>query len=434
FTTMVAVVTCLVFGLFPAIQSARTEPAVALKLGARGLTADRGRFSFQRFLVASQTALSLVLLVCALLLVQSFRNLVTLNPGFRQDGVFHVTLAINRLNVPVERRQSFKQELVERVKAIPQVEGAAMTSHLPLGGGAWSLGVRVPNAHGEQEGHSRFTWVSPGYFATMEIPLLAGRDFGRHDTATSPKVLVVNETFVRRFLTGLNPIGAMVRSVAEPGYPDALYEVVGVVKDTKYAGLREVIPPIAFTPSSQLPNPGTFARIAIRTSAPLDEVMTAVRQSLGEALPEIPIGMSVLRTQVSERLMRERLLAWLSSSFGALAALLAMIGLYGVISYTVVRRRNEIGIRLALGAQRGAVLKLIIRQGLALALPGIALGLAAAFAATRVLSSLLFGVTATDPYTLIGVSALLSTVALLACYVPARKAASVDPLVAIRHE
>jgi putative ABC transport system permease protein len=434
FTAAVAIITCLVFGLLPSIRSSRTEPSAVMKLGGRGLTADREGFSFQRFLVVSQMAISLVLLAGALLLVRSFLNLITLDPGFRQDGIIFATFSLDRLRLPEERRQGFKQELVDRIKLIPQIEGAAITTRMPLDGSGWSLGVRVPGAQGEKESYSRFAWVSPGYFSTMEIPILAGRDFDLHDTANSRKVLVVNETFVRQFFNGASPIGAMVRSLPEPTYPAAHYEVVGVVRDTKYSSLREEIPPIAFAPASQLPNPGTLTRIAIRTSTPLEGVIAAVRQSLGEAIPQIPIGTTVLREQVRQRLVRERLMAWLSGFCGALAVMLAVIGLYGVISYMVARRRNEIGVRLALGAQQGDVVKMVIRQGLALAVPGIALGMAGAFAGTRVLSSLLFEIAPTDPGTLIGVSALLTGVTLLACYIPARRAASVDPMVVLREE
>jgi putative ABC transport system permease protein len=434
FTATVAIATCVVFGLLPAIRSSRTEPSAVMKLGSRGLTSDREGFSFQRFLVISQMAISLVLLAGALLLVRSFWNLITLDPGFRQDGIFFATFALDRLRLPEERRQGFKQELVDRIKSIPQIEGAAITTRMPLDGSGWSLGVRVSGAQGEKESHSRFTWVSPGYFSTMEIPMLAGRDFDLRDAATSPKVIVVNETFVRQFFNGASPIGAVVRSLAEPTYPAAVYEVVGVVRDTKYSSLREEIPPIAFAPASQLPHPGTLARIAIRTSAPHDGVIAAVRRSLGEAIPEIRIETTVLRAQVRQRLARERLMAWLSGFFGALAVMLAVIGLYGVISYMVARRRKEIGIRLALGARQGDVVRMVIRQGLALAAPGIALGLAGAFAGTRVLSGLLFGIAPADPGTLTGVSALLTAVTLLACYIPARRAASVDPIVVLREE
>ena len=239
FTAAVAAATCAVFGLAPALRSSRAEPGAAMKTGGRGLTAGRERFSFQRLLVVSQIAVSLVLLVGALLFVRSLRNLVTFDPGFREKDILIAYVSFYRLHVPEARRELFQRDLLERVRAIPLVESAATTTNVPLSGSSWTLGVRRTTARGEQTGSSKFTWVSPGYLRTMDVALLAGRDFDGRDTATARRVAVVNQTFVRRFLGGANPIGAVLRTVAEPNYPEAEYEIVGVVQDTKYAGLRE---------------------------------------------------------------------------------------------------------------------------------------------------------------------------------------------------
>jgi len=264
--------------------------------------------------------------------------------------------------------------------------------------------------------------------------LLSGRDFNEHDTATSPNVALVNETFLRRYLGNANPIGATVRTGAEPGYPEATYEVIGVVKDTKYGNLRQEIPPIAFAPAPQHPISGPWAAAVVRSSEPLPGVIAAVKQRVAELDPTIRMGTSVLRTQVREGLVRERLMAWLSGFFGVLAAVLVMIGLYGLLSFVTLTRRNELGIRLALGARRGNILWLVLRQGLKLASIGVAIGLAGAFALTRLLSGLLFGINPTDPATLIAISLLLIAVASLACWLPARRAARVDPMEALRYE
>jgi predicted permease len=294
--------------------------------------------------------------------------------------------------------------------------------------------VRVTGAQGEKDGWSKVAWVSPDYFKTLEIPILTGRDFSKMDTATSPKVALVNENFVRQWLGGANPIGARMRTGAEPGYPEAIYEIVGVVRDTKYGKLQSDIPPMAFAPASQLPNSWPGATFVIRSSAPQDGILTAVKRRVAGLDPSIHLGTSVLKTQVREGLARERLLAWLSGFFGVLATVLVMVGLYGLVSYTTLLRRNELGIRLALGAQRGSILWLVLRQGLRLAVVGVILGLVGALALTRFLSSLLFDLKPTDPATLIATSLLLVAVASLACWLPARRAAKIDPMEALRHE
>src|SRR5499426_1098082 len=244
FTASIAILTCVIFGIVPALRASQIEPVSAMRSGGRGLT-NRERYSFQRFFVIGQIAISLALLVGALLFVRSFRNLISLDAGFRQDGILFVNADFGRLRLPADRILAFQSNLLEQIRSIPQVESAATSTCKPLAGPCWSLGVHAPGAQGEQEGGSRFTYVSPGYFKTMEIPVLAGRDFNDFDTATSRQVVLVNQTFARQFFANRNPIGALVRSVAEPNFPETLYEVIGVVKDTKYANLREDIPPIA---------------------------------------------------------------------------------------------------------------------------------------------------------------------------------------------
>jgi predicted permease len=283
-------------------------------------------------------------------------------------------------------------------------------------------------------GASKFTYISPDYFKTMEITLLAGRDFNEFDTASSRKVAVVNETFVERFFADQNPIGAVIRSIAEPGYPETLYEVIGIVKDTKYSDLRDEIPPGTFIPATQHPAPRPGLVMAIRSSAPLKDVIAQIRNRLGTMSPELRVYFSIFEDQISQRLIQERLMAWLAGFFGALAAALAMIGLYGVISYMILKRRNELGIRLALGASRARIILLVLRETLRLLLIGLILGTIASVAVAKGAAALLFNLSPYDLPTLIISILSLALVAGLASYVPAWRASRVNPVVALRHD
>jgi predicted permease len=432
FTGFIAVLTCLIFGLVPAFRSSRAAPGAVLKSGGRGTTMGRERFSFQRWLVVTQIAVSVVLLVGALLFVRSFWNLVTLDPGFRQRGILVAVLDFRRLGFSPERTDAFIRESLAQIRALPQVESAATSTHVPLNGGAWNwnLGVHIDGL----DGSSKFTWVSPEYFQTMGVPLLAGRDFDDRDKRTSPKVAVVNEEFVRRYLFGQNPIGKIIRTTAEPGYPESEFEIVGMVKDTKYSELRDPSPPISYAPADQFPDPGGWTVLFIRYSSPPPAVMSAIREKLGAANPRMSIEFHVLETDVQNGLMRERLMALLSGFFGAVAALLAMVGLYGVISYIVAMRRNEIGIRMALGASRGSVIRIIVRQTLTLLGVGVSSGLVLSMAAARGANSLLYGMQANDPLTLLSAAGFLSAVAVAASYIPAYRASRVEPMNALRYE
>jgi predicted permease len=430
FTGTVTILTCAFFALVPAFRTSRAEPGVVLKGGSRGTTAGRERFSFQRLLVVSQVAVSVVLLVGALLFVRSFRNLATLDPGFREKGILITYAEFRRLGLPPERYVPFIHDLLAAVKSVPQVESSATSTQVPLNGGSWNLGVHVNGA----EGGSKFTWVSPEYFETMNIPLLTGREFNDRDTRTSPHVVIVNEAFVRRYLNGVNPAGATIRTNAEKGYPETEYEIVGVVKDTKYSDLREPTPPTAFAPADQFPDVGPWALLFARSSLPPSAAIAGVKGKISRISPAIKMEFHVFQTDIENGLNRERLMAVLSGFFGALAALLAMIGLYGVISYIVATRKNEIGIRMALGANRRDVIGIVLRQTLALLGVGVGAGLVLAMAAARGADSLLFGLRSNDPLTLFGAAGFLTAVALTASYIPAYRASRVDPMNALRYE
>lgn len=432
FTAALALATCAIFDLWPAIRSSQTNPGIALKSGSRGTTHGRERFSFQRALVVSQIAVSMVLLVGALLFVRSFRNLVTLNPGFREDGIVlgYVNLSHRKL-ADLESYDRAVRELLEQIRANPGVNSAASTTHVPLNGSTWQLVVHSPDA----EGPSKFTWISPAYFETMNIPLLAGRFFSDDlDTRRSPHVLIVNEVFARTFFGQENPVGKTVRTVEEPGYPSGEFQIVGVVKNTKYGSLRDPVPPESYSPATQFP-PGQRATfVFIHTSMPPDRVIPILRADMQQHDPEMDNELFVYQDTVENTLGQERMMALLSGSFGALAALLTMVGLYGVISYITSMRRNEIGIRMALGADRSSVLGLISRQTLQMLGAGVVLGILLSLAATRGAASLLFGLHPNDPLSIVYAAAVLVVVALLAGLVPAHRASLINPSSALRDE
>jgi predicted permease len=268
----------------------------------------------------------------------------------------------------------------------------------------------------------------------METAFLAGRDFNEHDTATSPKVAIVNETFVRKFLDGKNPLGVTFREESYVGRPTPTYQIVGLVKDAKYLDLREEPVPLAYLAAAQDDRPDNFAQFLIRPSVPVATALPAIKQAISQFRPEITSEFHTLQSQIRDSLLRERLMATLSGFFGILAVLLAIIGLYGVISYTVARRTNEIGIRVALGAQRGRVIGIVMREAAVLVAMGLVVGSALALAASRTATSLLFGLTPYDPATLALAIAALAAVAAAASFLPAHRAARLDPMAALRDE
>ncbi len=434
FTALVACVTCGAFAVVPALRSSQGGPLPAMQTGARGATPYR-RAALQRLLVAGQIALSLVLLVAALLFVRSFRNLTTTDTGLRQDGVVFVNLVT--LSVPrpsVDQILSFEGAVLDEIRSIRGVQGAAATTNFPLNGSSWTLALHVPTPSGIVRRGSKFTYVSGGYFSTFGIPLVAGRDFAETDTRTSAKVAIVNETFVKRYLADGAPIGRPVHTRGEPNYPETVYEVVGVVKDTKYADVREEIQPIAYVPVTQHPALRPFPGIAIRSTLPPSELVPEVRRRLVSLNADLVLGFNVFETQLRDRLVRERTMAWLAGGFGLLATLMSTIGLYGVISYMTVRRRQEIAIRRALGARRSTIVSLILSETALTLAVGIPLGAAASAAAVRGAGGLLYGLSPHDPQTFIASAALLAAVATLASAIPALRATRVDPTVALRTE
>jgi putative ABC transport system permease protein len=433
FTLGLAVLTCFLFGLAPALRATRNGSAEVLKAGGRGNTAGRERFGLRRALVTVQVALSLVLLVGALLFSRSLGKLLGVDPGFRTNGILIMDLDLTELKLAPDRRQPFKRDLLEQVRAIPGVD-AAETELVPLSGQASNNDIWMDGHDSSQKKTVDESWVSPGYFQTLETPLLAGRDFNERDTATSPKVAIVNQSFARAMTHGANPVGMSFHVPVGPHNPEFVVQIVGLVKDTKYNDLRDENVAIAFHPVAQDPDPDDFDTLMIRSQAPPAETISAVKHRLAEANPEISLTFHVFESDIRDTLVRERLMATLSGFFGFLAAVLAVIGLYGVISYMVQRRTNEIGIRMALGAGRVSILGMILLDALLLLAVGIAVGLGLSVALGKTASSLLFGVKPADPIALGLAAALLAAVAAVASYIPARRASKVDPMVALRYE
>jgi predicted permease len=437
FTATVAMLATVLFGLMPALRVTHIAPGEAMRAGGRGFTADRQRFGLRRLLAVSQVAFSLVLLVSAMLFTRSLRNLLTVDLGFHRTGILITNLDLTQLNLAA-RHLTFKRGLLERIRFTSGVDSAAETAIVPTSGSSSNRTVWIDGSDLSQAKSRWFNWVSPGFFRTMGTPLLAGRDFNDLDTPTSPKVAVVNEAFARQFANGANPVGKRLWQKAELQEPQTEYEIVGLVKNTKYVDLREDYPPLVYVPMSQLDdcrgecvNTDT---VLIRSNAPLTDLTTRVKQTITQMSPDISIEFNTVQDMIHDHLLGERLMATLSGFFGFLAGLLATLGLYGVMSYAVARRTNEIGIRMTLGAGRGQITAMIVREAGMLLAAGLAAGIPLSIAGSRAASSILFGLKPYDPSTLTMAVGLLALVAVAASYLPARRATRVDPMVALRYE
>jgi putative ABC transport system permease protein len=431
FSTGLAVLTCVLFGLAPALRATQVTPGTAMKSGGRGSTASRERLSLRRGLVVVQMALSLVLVVGALLFVATLKNLLSLDPGFRPDDILVVDLDLRRATLPEGQRVAARKDIVDALSRLPGVLSAAQVYIVPVSGNGWNERILVGGV--VQKDYPNFNRVSSRYFETMGTPFVSGRDFDERDTGSSEPVAIVNEAFVRTYLGGRDPLREAFQVEAPPREGGPPYQIVGVVRDTKYTNLREPFTPIAYLAAAQEPHADPFLSAVVRTESAA-ALIPAVTQSVARVDPLIALHFETMRSQIRRTVQSEALMAALTGSFGVLAGVIAAIGLYGVMSYLVARRRNEIGIRMALGADRAAVVKMVLRESGALLLVGVVVGALLSLAAARAAGALLFGLSPADPVVLAKAVVALVAVAAFASYVPAERAARIDPMQALREE
>ena len=433
FTLLVSALSGLVFGLAPALQSSRPDLIPALKGEVSALRQGARRLGPRSLLVVLQVALSVVVLVGAGLLVRSLRNLFAIDPGFKPAGVLLVPVSLPSKSYDQARGREFFRELTERLRALPGVESVSTATVTPLGGGVYTRSVTVEGYTPEpgQNLGVDSNEVGPGYHELMGIPLVQGRGFNEQDRAGAPPVAVINEAMARAYFPGQNPVGKRLWL----GKGSKPLEIVGVARDSKYHNLVESPLPHFDTPILQDPYAYLYVTVYVRTSGEASALLPAVRREVKALDPRLTLaGAETLSEQLGDSLAAARMAATLTTLFGLVALLLSAVGLYGAISYSVLQRTREIGIRMALGARGPDVLVLVIGKGVLLTAVGAGVGLAAALALTRLARSLLYGVSATDPATFAAITLLLSAVALLACYIPARRATKVSPTVALRYE
>ncbi len=431
FTGAVSLLTGILFGLAPALRAT----AVDLTFAIRDRQAGGRRHRLGKALVVSQVALSLILLIGSGLFVRSLRNLLAVDLGYSREGLLLIRIDPVAAGYGHSQIPGLYRQLLERIAAIPGVRGASL-SHNGLFSGSDSVdpisveGYTPPNGKNLQ---ARYDQVGPNYFSALGIPMLKGREIGPEDTENSPRVGVINESLARFYFPDTDPIGKRITDEFPSTRAD--FRVVGVVRDVKNNGLRRQPPRRFYVPFFHPIGQPDTANLVIRTAGGQQAVLAAIRREVQAVSKDLPVlSARTLSELVDQSLIQERLITVLSSFFGAVAALLASIGLYGIMAYAVARRTNEIGIRMALGAQKGDVIRLVLQETLLLVLSGIVLGVPAALAAARLVSSRLFGLTPADPLTITAATLLLLAVAVLAGYLPARRASRVDPMVALRYE
>jgi predicted permease len=433
FALTVGTITALVFGIVPAFQATRATVTSALKEESGSVTGGGRQARLRRLLVVGQVGLSMLLLAGAGLFARSLHNLKAIDPGFRVDRLLAFSIDPSLSGYEGERLIDLYRRLHEALQAVPGVENVSMSEVGTLTGDDWQMTVRVDGyqAKESEDMNPSVDGVGPRYFATMGIPLVAGREFTDKDGKDAPRVAIINEAMAKYFFGETNPIG---RRFGFGRGKATDIEIVGVVKNVRSQELREGAPRFVYIPYGQ---DESVTQLTYYVRAPGDEASTAgaLRQAVRRLDGNLPIfNMKTMAVQVDESLFVERMVAALSVAFGGLATLLAAIGLYGVMSYAVARRTREIGIRMALGAERGRVLWLVLREVAVMAIAGILAGLAAALWLTRQVQSQLFGLTPSDPLTLFTATVLLAAVAIASGYVPARRATAIDPVVALRGE
>jgi putative ABC transport system permease protein len=430
FTIAVSSATALLFGLLPAWEASRADVQSALKHSSRTGAAGGQHHRLRNALVVGEVSIAVVLLVGGGLFLRTLSNLVRVDPGFEPRQVLTMRLFVP--NPSAAKRADFVEQLLQGVETLPNVQAAGTIQFLPIGptsgtGFRFEDEGRLPQPNGLP---TNGALISRGYFAAMGIPLLAGRAFERQDRMGSPRVVIVNQSFVKKYSPSRNALG---RTLTVFWSNQAPTEIIGVVGDVRYDGLTREPAPTVYLPHAQ--TPGYIMHLVVRTPGSPEPLVPAVRRLVQQLDPTQAItAAKTMEDYLSEEMARPRLYASLVGAFAALALLLAAVGLYGLVAYVVGQRTHEIGIRIALGATRASVLRMVLRQGMRLAVIGLILGVAGALAMGRVLSTLLFGVTATDPLTYAAVSLFLLIVAVAAALIPARRAALIDPTVALRWE
>jgi len=435
FTASVAVLTGLLFGIAPAWRGTRVDPQSGLKANARGAV-EGTKLGLGKVLVMAQVALSLLLVVGAGLMLSTFWKLISLDAGFERDQVLLVSVDLRNGNYPRERWAAVYQEMLDQLRTIPGVRAASVSSITPVCHCRWAGEVVFEGyaPKSRDDAMASFNNVSDRYFETLGTPILAGRDFNSHDTSTSLKVAIISKSTAQKYFGATNPLGQHFR-IRDGNILGGPVEIAGIVKDAKYGSLREEPSPFVFIPWSQGGMPGPLTGFELRaTGGAPTALISGVKSAIAGVNRDVAIEFRTLADKVDDSIERERLLATLAGFFGALALVLAAIGLYGVMSYNVARRRNEIGIRMALGAEQSRVLRMVLGEAAILIGIGLAVGFGAALAATRLVASFLYGLQPNDPWTLGLAAAVLAGVALIAGYLPARRASKLDSMAALRDE
>jgi predicted permease len=429
FAFLLSLLTGIACGLVPALQASRPDIVPALK-DENPSAGGRRRLSLRNVLVVAQVAASLVLLVCAGLFLKSLREVATVETGFETKSVLMSTLYLDPNRYDAARGGELYRQALERAAALPGVRLVALTSSVPLGGQSMRGTLLIEGAEPQPYAGVEVDrgYVGPRYFETLGIPLLRGRGFTERDREGSPPVAVINETIARQVFGSADPLGRLIRADSK-GPP---VEIVGVARDSKYNSLSDERVPFLYMPLTQGYSPS--ATLLVRTEGEPGALAPLLRDAVVSLDPEAFAGQATMDEHLAAALVPSQLVAGLSGVFGLLALLLATFGVYGVMAYAVSRRTHEIGVRVALGARGADILRLVLGEGMALVLTGVTIGLCVSFIATRVIAGALYGVSATDPVTFAAVTLLLACAALLACYVPARRATKVDPIVALRYE
>jgi predicted permease len=438
FTLLISFLTGLAFGLAPALQASKLDLNETLKDGSRGSTGGAGHNRIRRLLVIAEIALALVLLVGAGLMLKSFERLRAFNPGFKTDHVLTVRANLSTRKYKPDAAAAFSERLVERIGNLPSVEAVGVGSDLPLdGSSSATLGAIEGSAPGTAENEIRMYHhrVSPNFFATLGIPLITGRNFTPQDDGQAPPVVIISETMARRYWADENPLGKRITIREDKDGKPIWDQIVGVVGDVKYRTLirDQNKDPDIYLSFLQLPR--LEFGVAVRTSLDPAALATTLRTEMQNLDPDLPISeIATMEQRLKDETAQSRFTTLLLGIFAFVAIVLAGVGIYGVMSYSVTLRTHEIGIRMALGAKQGDILRLVVGEGMALVGTGIVIGLTGAMMATRVLAAQLYSVSATDPATFVIVPLILAGVALAACFVPARRATKVDPMVALRYE